>query len=119
MVVDDVGQVIGRVAVRLQHDEVVEGAVLEGNITVDKVVELSLPLQRDFKAHHGCDSVGQHLLLFRRGQLAAVTVIAGLLLAGCLLLAYPVESLGGAVAVVGIALRYESPGGFFIEVESL
>ena len=46
VVVDDIGQVIGRVAVRLQQHEVVDGAVLEDDIAADQVVESGLPLQR-------------------------------------------------------------------------
>jgi len=117
-VIDDTGEVIGGIAIRLEENKVVDGGVFEGNIAVNKVVEGGLALQGDLEADDGDDAFGLFLGTLLGGEVAAVPVVAGRLLSSYLLLAHVFESPGGAVAVVGVALLDEPIGGLLVEVES-
>ena len=118
-VVDDVSQVVGGVAVRLEQDEVVEGIILEDDIAVYQILKAGLPLQGYLKAHHGHDALSLFFSTLLGGQIAAVAVIAGGLLALNLLGAHGLKALRGAVAVVGAPLLNELLGGVFIELQAL
>ena len=119
VVVDDIGQVIGRVTVRLQHDEVVDSAVLEDDLPIDRVGEPRLALKRHLETHHRHDTGGLFLRPLLRRQAPAIAVIAGRLLAGDLLLAHRLQALRRAVAVISVALSHQPRRGLLVKRQPL
>ncbi len=119
MVVNNISQVIGREAIRLQHHEIVDSAVLENDVPVDSVRKAGPAFVRHLKAHHGPDTFSFFAGALLAAQAPAGAVVAGRLFPGDLLLAHLLKSVGGAIAVIGIALRDKAVGSGLIEVESL
>ena len=106
-IVDDVGQVVRRVAIRLEQDEIVKLAVLHGNVSTKQIVELGGTLQRRGQANDGLDAL--RLIvggLFSR-QVATVPVIAHGRFGLALLFAQLGQPLGAAIAAVSAAIGHE------------
>ena len=100
MVVDDVGKVVGRIAVLLDQDLILQLRIVHGDLAENRVGEGGGAFDRHFLA----DDIGragvEKLLDFLPGQIAAVAVIAA---AGILAL-NGFQTLLGAEAAVCLAL---------------
>ncbi|MBA7654993.1 hypothetical protein ES703_62890 [subsurface metagenome] len=85
MVVNHVGQVIGRVAIRFEQDIVIQGAVLHRNLPPDDITEAGLSLERHFEPHHRGDTFVFFLRALCLAQVTAASIVAGRLLSFLLL----------------------------------
>ena len=119
VVVDDVGQVVSRIAVRLQQYHVVQSGVLEYTISPDDIVEPGFPGEGRFEAHHRRDAFFLLLSPLLLAQLTTVAVIARRLLAPGLVSTHLLQALRAAVAVVSIALGHKSPGSLLVQLQTL
>ena len=112
MVVDDVGEVVGRHAVALQEDLVLELFVLDRDVAVEHVEERRLTRERHLLADDVGVTVLEVLLDDLRCEVAAGTVVAAEL-AGRVILVRVAE------AVVGVARLDELLGVLLVEVHAL
>src|SRR4030042_5107594 len=99
-VIDYIGQVVGWIAIRFQHDEVVNRAVIESNIPVYQVVERYLAFKRYFHTYNRLDSPGFIFILLFGGKIAAVTVVSRRLLARHLLFTHLIQSIRKTIAAI-------------------
>ena len=104
VVVDDVGQVVCREAVRLQNDEIVYQGVLERDVAPDEIVEHGRAVagHREPRDRDGSAPVEPPSL--RVAEIAARPIVAGRLLQALLVLPELVKTLRGAEAVVGVVV---------------
>ena len=112
MVVDDVGEVVGRHAIALQEDLVLELFVLDRDVAVEHVEERRLTRERHLLADDVGVAVLEVLLDDLRCEVAAGTVVAAEL-AGRVILVRVAE------AVVGVARLDEFLGVLLVEVHAL
>ena len=109
------GQVVRRVAVGLQHNEVIHQPVLEVNVAPDQVVQRRGAFQGHLEADHRCYATVVLLLALGVGKVAAVSVVTHCVLAFGLLLADPGQPFDRAVAAICLAaideLAYHAPVG--------
>ena len=113
MVVHHVGEVVGRHPVPLDEDLVVQGAVFNGNVAEDLIVEGRRPLMRD--------ALADHIFLARGGSgfglfpaEAAAGIVRPVELAGILL---ALRLL--AEAVIGAALFHQQLGVLLVHAHAL
>ena len=102
VVVDDDGQVVRREAVGLEDDLVV--GVRRVDLAADQVLEVGLDVVRDPHPHHRIRAEPGQLLALLARLAQAEPVVAGRLLGLLLGLAHLGQPLGGAPAVVGVAV---------------
>ncbi|GBD19556.1 hypothetical protein HRbin27_02063 [bacterium HR27] len=119
VIVDDVRQMVGREAVRLEQDEVLQQPVLVGDLAAQEVDDRRLPLERHLEADDRWLAACQARFHLLRRQGAAVPVVAGWFAARPLLLAHPLEPLRRAEAVVGVAVLDQPAGMLLVERQAL
>ena len=119
VVVDDVGQVIGRVAVRLEQDQVFEVGVLKDDLAAQEIHDPGLTVQRHAEANGEGHPGGEIRLDLLRGEIAAEAVVARRFLARRLLLPHLLQALRRAEAAVGMPARQQSRGVLPVEVGPL
>ena len=112
MVVDDVGEVVGRHAVALQEDLVLEFFVLDRDVAVEHVEERRLTREWHLLADDVRVTVLEMLLDDLRCEVAAGAVVAAEL-------AGRVIFIGGAEAVVGVTRLDEFLRVLLVEVHAL
>ena len=117
MVVDDIGKVIGREAVRLDQDHVVKLGIFHRDVPVDIVVERRRSLERDIEADDMRNACLKLLLDLLLRQMQTVLVIAADLLAANLR-PERIEPLLRAEAVIRLALFDQLLGIFLIDALS-
>ena len=110
MVVDDVCEVVGRHAVRLDQDHVVEIGAVDRNVSVEHVVKRRFTVLRHVLADDVRLARGNATLHFLRGKVQAVLVVLEGLAALCSFLAARGKLLLGAEAVVRLARFHELLG---------
>ncbi len=104
VVVDHVGEVVGREAVRLQEHQVFQVGVLVDDLPAQQVDDARLPFQGRREADHE-GLAGREVLLHLGGRkIPAMAVITRGLFAHPLLLPHPLQALGRAEAAVGVAV---------------
>ena len=119
VVVHDIGKVVGRHTVAFDEDLIVQCAALYGHITVHLIMEGHGTLGGDFLANDIGDSRRQLFSDLLLGKVAAVTVIAGRHAGGLLHLAYLVQPLLIAEAVVGMTAFHQLLGVFLKHTHAL
>src|SRR4051812_5923885 len=99
MVVDDVGEMVCRIAVGLEQHLVVDLLVVEGDRLTKRVVHDGCTTFLDLETYHtGLSLSGSGLC---RAQMAAVPIVAQHLFLLALLLAHGFQTLRGAPTAVG------------------
>ena len=119
VIVDDVGQVIGRVAVRLEQDEILEVGILKDDLAAQQIEDRRLATERHAETNRGRHPGREIQLHLPRGEIAAEAVEAGRFLTCGLLLAYSLQAFRGAETAVGVPALQESRGVLLIEVGPL
>ena len=102
VVVDDIGEVVGREVVGFHEDLVVDGFAVELDIAANEVFEFD-DFVRDFLANDEGDSFGEVFGDFGFGEVEAFAVVHCGLAAGDFLGAHFFEAFFGAEAAVGVA----------------
>ena len=114
VVIYHVGKVIGRHAIRLDQNLVIQFGIIDLNVTVHHIVKAGHTLGRDLLADdigHTGSQLGVDLLL---RQVTAVAVVMAHFAVGFLLLMQVVQAFLGAEAVVGFA-RFDQLLGILFE----
>ena len=114
VVIHHVGKVIGRHAVSLDQNLVIQFGIIDLNVTVHHIVKAGHTLGRDLLADdigHTGSQLGVDLLL---RQVTAVAVVMAHFAVGFLLLMQVVQAFLGAEAVVGFA-RFDQLLGILFE----
>jgi hypothetical protein len=115
MVIDDVGEVIGGVAVRFEEDKVLQVGILKNHLSPEQIVDACLTLERhpktDDRGHPGSE-IGLHL---SGREVATEAVVARSLLASDLFLSHLLQPLGRAEATIGVAGGKQLLGVLLIE----
>ncbi len=119
VVVNHVCQIIGRITVRFEQHEVVEGIIFKFQFAPDDVIESCLSLKRSPEPDYRLYTFFFVLSPLLGRKVAAVAVIAGRLFAPHLLLAHFLETLRRAVAVIGVSLCYQLIGSLTVHLNPL
>jgi len=107
VVVDDVGQMIGGIAVRLEQHEIVQLGVVHHDVPANEVVKLGLATKRHRQPDHRSDALCLALGDLSTRQKPAMPVVSGEAL-GLLFEAHGLEALRRAEAAIREPLIYQS-----------
>ena len=111
VIVDDIGEVIGRVAVGFEEDLVLQLTVFDRDVAIDGILEGGRAGKRHFLADNGRHPGSQVGLDDLGRQVAAMAVIATGEIAGCFSCGpYTLEAFLAAETMVSFALRHELLG---------
>ena len=104
VIVDNVGKVIGRIAVGLQQNLILQLLIFHRDLSVNRVLEGGRALQRHFLTNNIGDSLSQKPVYLFLRQIPAVAVVTA---ADALLLVEGVQPLFGTEAVISLALFHQ------------
>ena len=117
VVVYHVCQVVGRPTVAFEQDSILQSGVVEGDVPANGIVKRYLPGLGHGQANHPRPSVSFTSGSFLRRQVAAATVVAGVLLASDLGRAHVLQFRRRAVAAIGFALFLQPVGPMSVDIQ--
>src|SRR2546428_13016723 len=103
VVINEMGQMVRGITIRLENDGIIDGSVIERDVAVEFIMNNRHAFDGHGKAHHPWLPGGLVRGSLFVSEVAAVSVVARRQLLRCLLRSHLLQSLWGAVAAIGVS----------------